>query len=179
MPLRMRKSPDPLRKPEGNVEKYSSYREAWTRINLACEHEFYLEAVALVESIITDRLIVYLSAVEAIERPVEVRGYPRFNTLLQKWRKHHPEPIIVGAVTDLHAAVDRWRNFRNEVVHGMVKSHPGTPTTPIDEFLAHARLAAHEGRDLAKAVSSWSKKTLKTIPRRLSTGPAAAQPFVQ
>ena len=165
----MRKSPDLLQEPQGNTAKFFSYREAWTRINLACEHEFYLEAVALTESIITDKLIVYLVAIEAIKRPLEVREYPGFNLLLQKWRKHHPQPIIVGMVVDLHTAVDRWRLFRNEVVHGMVKSHPGTPTTPIDEFLSRAKMAAHEGRDLAKAVSSWSKKTLKTIPKRQDT----------
>jgi hypothetical protein len=50
----------------GNVVKYLSYREAWTRIKQAQEQGFYLEAVTLEESIITDRLISYLVGVGAI-----------------------------------------------------------------------------------------------------------------
>ena len=45
---------------QGNRCKYLSYREAWARIKQAQQQQFFLEAVTLEESIITDRLICYL-----------------------------------------------------------------------------------------------------------------------
>ena len=53
----MRKSKTLEKSIAGNASKYYSYREAWTRIKLAQENGFYLEAIAIQESIISDRLI--------------------------------------------------------------------------------------------------------------------------
>ncbi len=44
----------------GNVAKYLSYREAWARIKLARRQGFFLEAVTIDESIISDRLLSFL-----------------------------------------------------------------------------------------------------------------------
>ena len=44
-----------------NTAKYESYTEAWRRIKAAQEKEFFLEAIVIEESIISDRLVSYLS----------------------------------------------------------------------------------------------------------------------
>lgn len=48
---------------KGNAAKFWSYREAWTRIKQAQEQGFYLEAVTIEESIISDRLMSYLISI--------------------------------------------------------------------------------------------------------------------
>lgn len=148
----------PNRTPEGNVTKNLSYREAWSRIKKAQEQGFYLEAVTLEESIITDRLISYLVGVGAINRAVELNNYPGFAQLIQKWKIQNPNPINIQKYCDLQTAVDEWRRYRNQVVHGMVKSHPGTATDNVMDFLEKAKLTAEQGKMLARAVSYWVKR---------------------
>lgn len=154
----MRKSRTPETAPRGNAAKYLSYREAWTRIRSAQVKGYYLEAITLEESIISDRLIGYLSAKGVLQAKERLSQYPGFGQLLQLWKKQHPDRITLPDVDDLHAAVDVWRMNRNNIVHGMVKSHPGTATENIDDFLATAEMAAARGERLAKAVSDWCRK---------------------
>lgn len=40
-----------------NLQKYLSYKEAWTRINKAIKAKYFLEAIVIEESIMSDRLI--------------------------------------------------------------------------------------------------------------------------
>lgn len=144
--------------PKGNAPKYLSYREAWSRIKKAQEQGFYLEAVTLQESIITDRLISYLVGVGAIERAVKLHQYPSFAQLMNKWKMQNPNPIDIQDYKDLQTAVDEWRLKRNKVVHGMVKSHPGTATHEVMDFLEEAKLSAEQGKKLARAICHWVKK---------------------
>ena len=53
----MRKSQVSEKKIKGNARKYDAYREAWTRIKQAQKNGFFLEAITIQESIISDRLI--------------------------------------------------------------------------------------------------------------------------
>ena len=48
-----------------------------------------------------------------------------------------------------------WRNQRNRVVHGMVKSKAGRGDDHIDNFLAEAAIAAADGEKVAREISRW------------------------
>jgi len=154
----MKKSNEEREGVTGNVEKYMSYTEAWKRVNEAQEKEFYLEAVTIQESIICDRLISYLVGTGAISRKSKLRDYPRFSRLLNEWKDAATHPISQDGYADLRSEVDDWREERNHLIHGMVKSHPGTPTEPIEDFLTRAKEAAEEGTQLARAVCNWHDK---------------------
>jgi hypothetical protein len=52
--MNLRKSKVLQKEIKGNSTKYESYREAWSRIKLAQENHFFLEAIAIQESIIFD-----------------------------------------------------------------------------------------------------------------------------
>jgi hypothetical protein len=156
MPLR---KSTPVAATNGNTAKYLSYREAWARIYKAQAHGFYLEAVTIAESIIGDRLLSYLVRVGALVRRPESKTYPRFHQLIEKWRALHPEPIRTPEIRNLQLAVDTWKSKRNEVVHSIVRSHPGTPIKGIDAFLLDAQVTAIEGGVLARAVCVWAEST--------------------
>jgi hypothetical protein len=53
----VRKSTSPQKLIAGNSSKYDSYHEAGSRIQLAQDNGFFLEAITIQESIISDRLI--------------------------------------------------------------------------------------------------------------------------
>lgn len=143
-----------------NEAKYLSYKAAWERIKSANEAGYYLESVALCESIISDRLISYLAGTSG--KCPDLRD--SFKCLINQWKKRAGS-FSWGKYGDLPAEVDGWRENRNAVVHGLVKSKPGTSTESPDSFLEKARKAAEEGCSLARAVCAWHKKQLATAKR--------------
>jgi hypothetical protein len=148
--------------PDRNANKYFSYSEAWVRIKKAHGSGFYLEAVTLQESIIADRLISYLVHTGEISADSSAGKYS-FGQLIQRWTKLVPEPIPTEYFGDLRSAIDEWRNRRNKVVHGMVKSSPGDTHGDVLDFLKEADLVALQGQALARAISDWVKKTKRRV----------------
>lgn len=160
-----RKSKPPVKQPNGNAVKYLSYREAWARIKQAREQEFHLEAITLLESIISDRLIAYLVVVGELD-PTSKNGKGKhlsLKSLIDRWRKQHPEPIVIGKSDNLQNALDGWRVQRNRAVHEIVRVEDGATALHLDEFLENAVRASKEGEALAKALSSWCQKMIRSI----------------
>lgn len=158
--MNVRKSQVSSKEIVGNVNKYESYREAWSRIKSAQENHFFLEAIAIQESIISDRLISFLSRPEASKPlPKKKNGQlPSFNELIKHWRSELSEAPQSGSYQNLIEAVDQWRCTRNEATHAIVKCAPGESIQPIDSFLKKAEEAAREGEKLAREVCKWCKR---------------------
>lgn len=153
----LRKSRSPGQPSNGNAAKYESYKEAWARIRQALEAGFYLEAIVIEESIIADRLTSYLTACGRMP----TARFPGLFQLVQSWRQDEV-PALDNQLGDLKKAInDDWRIARNDAVHAIVKSPPGTPTTPVDDFLDRAKMAAELGAELARAVDRWHRKQMK------------------
>ena len=140
-----------------NKSKYLSYKKAWERINAALEQGFFLEAITIEESIISDRLLSYILGVEPKAKVGIKSG---LGDLISHWRKHAGASLIQADGADLGDATNVWRVKRNSAVHGLVKSAPGTPTTQPDDFLELARQAAEDGKTLARKIQNWHKKML-------------------
>ncbi|MGB7416419.1 MAG: hypothetical protein WA902_19600 [Thermosynechococcaceae cyanobacterium] len=156
-----RKSSKSQKQVSGNAEKYESYKEAWARISLAIENGFFLEAVTIEESIISDRLISYLSR-PTTSIPLS-EGRHGLYTLTKKWKSELPSGLPFGEYTDLISEVDTWRCLRNEIVHAIVKSEPGQSHQPIEQFLQKAQESAEVGTKLARAVCKWTQEQNKEI----------------
>jgi hypothetical protein len=141
-----------------NTNKYLSYTKAWELINAALKEGFHLEAVAVEESIISDRILSYVAA---LAPSTKLGPKSNFGELISKWRKLAGASLIIADGTDLGAEVDAWRDQRNRVIHGLVKSSPGTPTEEVDTFMERSREAAEKGKSLARAVQNWHQKILR------------------
>jgi hypothetical protein len=143
------------RETKGNTDKYDKYREAWTRIKKAQENKFFLEAITIEESIISDRLSSYLKSQEIYPEK------PRFlslGKLVDLWGKACPDPIHINEIENLQDAVLAWKDKRNDAVHAIVKSKPGQSEVSVSEFLEKARATAEEGVILAMAVQKWKRQ---------------------
>jgi hypothetical protein len=157
----MRKSQITSKEIKGDFEKYESYREAWSRIKQAQENDFFLEAITIQESIISDRLISFLSRPGICNSFSEEKGNTKFISfykLIKHWRSEFPKGIQSGSYQDLIGAVDEWRDSRNAAIHAIVKSTPGEAVQPIDSFLQEAKKVAEEGGKLAREVCIWHKR---------------------
>lgn len=166
-----------------NTKKYDSYREAWRRIKAAQQAGFYLEAVVIEESIISDRLISYLSS-PASSRRLEKKSkgrWPDFFQLIEHLKQEFPSGVAVKSppsktmvateIPNLAHALDDWRKTRNAAVHAIAKSDPGTPTDEVQEFIRKAKAAAERGELLARAVLTWHRHAKRLSARERRTTP--------
>jgi hypothetical protein len=141
---------------KGNVAKYSSYAYAFKRINQAMTDGYYLEAITICESIITDRLLSYG---EYITKK-DIGEKATLGKVLTKIKKD--KNFVINEETEhLLEEVDLWRGKRNRCVHAVAKSKPGTPTSEVGDFLAETAACAATGKYLARKVSDWHKKIKK------------------
>lgn len=92
--------------------RYQLFRKAWLRIALAEEQGFYLEAITLIESILSDRLESRASYVTRTDK-----GYSTLGSSLDILRKHEKSPEFI----QLLEMANVWRDQRNRALHEMVK----------------------------------------------------------
>ena len=138
---------------EKNMEKYNSYTLAFDRINKALEAEFPLEAISIEESIITDRLMSFALAIGIKAHKNSLLGY-----LVSKIK----DEVDNEEVKEFMDKIDKWREQRNEKLHAIVKSLPGTgPVVKAEDFVDEAMELAREGKDLAKETSNWHRRQMK------------------
>jgi len=153
--------------PDKNANKYFSYREAWGRIKRAQAYGYHLEAITLEESIIADRLISFLASAGKIEGNSKIERHSLAH-LIQRWFELVPEPIPSKYFPDLRVAADGWRQRRNKVVHGMVKSAPGASHDDVLNFLEEAASVAVQGDALARAITDWGTRFKKQQGKQTS-----------
>ncbi len=91
----LKKGSPVTKKISGNAEKYKSYYEAWSRIRKAQKNQFFLEAITIQESIISDRLISFLAGSNAktILTKDKWGRWPSFGNLVQRWGNEFPEGL--------------------------------------------------------------------------------------
>jgi hypothetical protein len=140
----------------------ANYNYFWCTAKEIRKSEFFLEAISIQESIISDRLVSFLSRPGASNSFIKAREkgkFVSFYQLIQAWRKEFPNGLKYPEPTDkdLIEKVNLWRRSRNEAIHAIVKSEPGTPTKPINKFLSATKKVAETGTKLARAVCIWQK----------------------
>lgn len=134
-----------------NMTKYESYKFAFEKIDLAIESGFYLEAITIEESIISDRLISYLQLNGKTDDFSRIGLYQ----IIKKVEKV-PGQYSIKLSENFLVTLDDWRDKRNTCIHQLVKSDKGEPTIEVDKFIDAAKETADEGRILARQISSWT-----------------------
>ena len=131
---------------KGNKYKHDAYKEAFARIKAANESNFFLEAVAIQEAIISDRLKSHLGHLGILPK----KKHPTLHDLVKAWKREIQGKNIVLEIK-IADEVDQWRVLRNQAVHGLVS------TRSVNDFLESAEAAARTGEILARVVCDWQK----------------------
>lgn len=138
---------------QGNVKKYYSYKLAWERIDAALEQGFPLEAIAIEESIISDRLRAYM---EYIGRGLSNKS---LDFRLKAFQKElEKRGLFVGEYEELHTKINAWREGRNQALHRIVYTNRATESVDADEFLKKATKTAKSGKTLTRKLCSLIKR---------------------
>ena len=149
-----------------NEEKFKRYRYAWRRMKDAVDAGFYIEGIAIAESIISDRLKSFLRDQGANSRS------DSFRTLIVEtnWKCQElggrfkiPEFCATdkfkagtswchhNLIHELHS----WRLARNTVVHGIVVSKADEGGPLPEAFALKAKKTAEEGYKYAQLICAW------------------------
>lgn len=162
-----------------NHDKQLRYSIAFERIEAARRSGFFIEAIMLCESIITDRLVSHLATRRQAGAPISVATVRKY---FDECRSHMGEPTqtigfvpakhLVSALADhfddhgdsrfnqLPERLRTWLDDRNAAAHAFVKSHPLTKTfpEPMPVFEARLRSCSSDGLRLARALDAWARR---------------------
>jgi hypothetical protein len=134
---------------KGNVRKHDLYKEAFARINTAIDENFFIEAIAILEAIISDRLKSHLNFHHKLP------SNDKFYSLIAEWKKLQGKKNITLSI-NLPDLIDLWREQRNNAVHGFVSEENN-----VDKFLKNAEVSAKMGLLITRAVCDWHKREIK------------------
>ena len=129
--------------------RYNLYRRAYARIDDALATGYYLEAVALIESLLSDRLEHRLAVVMKKDFSFKTLG-----TLIQQVKKFETDQSLRSTVT---GPVDAWRDKRNKSLHEMVKIANDDEATWESRLTAIGE-TAREGLKVLRAVDRRCKQ---------------------
>lgn len=151
-----------------NLPKHEAYTVAWERMNEAIKQGFFLEAVAIQESIIFDRLRSFVAFIEG----VDIDNRAPLKKIVRRWQDALNRIDNTGGVYtvdfDLVLETLSWVDDRNLVIHTIVRSQPGEPTRDVNEFLKHAEKTALDGKRISRQISDWFRRQ-KAMSRNQST----------
>ncbi len=141
---------------EKNYQKYQTYKSAMEKINAAIEAGFFLEAITIEESILTDRLLRFCKNNRySKSHDKATLGNELF--FIRKKLIEQLDELGFNFLDDL----DQFWSGRNICLHQIAKSEPGTPTQDFEEITKLAEKTAVQGKVLAGKVGKWAKNYKK------------------
>ncbi|MFZ1324828.1 MAG: hypothetical protein WAT67_02175 [Candidatus Contendobacter sp.] len=108
------------------ITRYQLYKRAYARINESIKQEFYLEAISIIESLISDRLESRLTFLKGSDF-----GFKTLGQLISEINKVEADSQLKDFVTK---NLDSWRFIRNKALHEMAKLEQGNILTWDDRM---------------------------------------------
>jgi hypothetical protein len=131
------------------IDRYEIIKSVMSRYNTAVEHGFFLEATALIESLICDRLESRLG--ELIKIPTELNT---IGILLKKLNTKEIDPILKQI---MNTQLQSWCGERNKTIHQAAKIELGKKKD-FNEFIRMSEKTAKMGR---KSFDEYNKQLQK------------------
>ena len=119
----------------GNIAHNHRFKEVFTRMEIAQNSGFYMEASALMENLLTDRLISLMKKYLKLDVKNE-KGYVlNFKGLLDLARN------VYGRQHPVLKSVNAWRRKRNNIIHGFMEEE-----NLVEDFFQEAKANCLSGR---------------------------------
>ena len=122
----------------------------------AIEGKFYLEAITIQESIITERLLNFVirNSIVSINEDEFYRQIVSLSKLIDYSKSYFDDE-------NLYDDLNTFRKDRNKCIHAIVKSYPGYPTIKVNDFQKLAKETSLNGRILTRKVDAWHRRMMK------------------
>jgi hypothetical protein len=135
------------------MQRYGLHKQAYARIEVAKQQGFYLEAITLIESLISDRLESRLSRLITPEY-----GFQTLGSLIISVRKQETDEEFRTLVD---TRVNHWREKRNTSLHELAKLAEGDFRTWEDRTI-DLPLITDEGFKLLRLVDKHTRRLAKS-----------------
>ena len=133
-------------------ERYNIIYVAVSRYNLAMNEGYYIEATALIESLICDRLESRLGELTLKPIPFDTIG-----NLLNKLRKVESDKILIEI---MNVRLNLWCNYRNKTIHQAAKIELGKKKE-WNTFIKDAKRSAIQGKQIFNEYDKQLKRIRK------------------
>ncbi|NJN86321.1 MAG: hypothetical protein HC881_08410 [Leptolyngbyaceae cyanobacterium SL_7_1] len=130
-------------------ERYELYKATFEWIAKSIREGFYLEAISLEESLITDRLESYLTWRTGMNF-----GFKTLGELQQAIRRHERDADLRLLVLD---ELDQWRRARNKAAHEMVKIEAGKQVSWQERMMINQAVAT-VGLELIRRIDRQTRR---------------------
>lgn len=127
------------------------YRGTYKRLKQAIEAGFWIEAIALCESIISDRMQARIAHLG--DHDEESRKIKSLTTLLSHLRERD-SPLKFGKLVAIYDEIRHWNHARNKAIHRAVRISDGDEFQKWDHFYNELEITARGGADICRRVSN-------------------------
>ena len=134
------------------TKRYRLYFSAFRQIEKARKQGFHIECIALLESILADRLEARRASLNPNEP--DKHRFSTFGKLIPMLKKEDQDPGIQA----VYAQIAAWAEKRNMAVHEMVKLGDENSTKAWEERYADLEDTVAEGTKLVEALSAKVKR---------------------
>lgn len=135
--------------------RYDMIASAISRYNDACYHNYYLEAIVILDSLVADRLESYYNQMTNTSDA----SYLPIGQICHKCQK---EGLSLDGLVEIAL---RWTNERNLAVHEMAKLDPSSSCTFEDKYKKMASVAT-AGMRLFRRLSAEVKRQQRILERQ-------------
>lgn len=134
--------------------RHDRYAAAIKRCNEAMQQGFYIEAIAIEESLIADRL-------ESLTNEITKGGWSYKPAGKLAWNLQKKlQPFLNVELIDRVKEIQKWCRLRNNAIHCMAKLTP-TLTSSFDEDYAELQAVAEEGKKVFRGIDDAIRKYRK------------------
>jgi hypothetical protein len=123
------------------MQRFELYKSAFAWINYAINCGFYLEAITLIESVLSDRIesrLTYLDTPNANFRPL--------GKLIEQLKVNEKNEDVIKFIIEIY----QWKESRNELLHEMAKIDANKVFKSWNERILFAKKSAQDGRVLLR-----------------------------
>lgn len=167
----LREKPEPNSSHKRNMARYAAYKLAFEQITRAIKEGFPIEAIALEEGIMSDRLE---SAAEGKGLRLKCSGKQRtanFSNLVKTVESESDFKSLRDALSAKNLSIEdlkAWGKTRNDFVHNVAHGAPGTaPAIDATVFHKEGLTLAKQGLAFARLICAWSKSEIRAASRTL------------
>ena len=145
---------------DAGIVRHELYKVAWARYNEAMSAGFYLEAITLVDSVITDRIEAYTQhLMHYEEKHQQVTSLANAMAAMDIAREERQIPKD-AEYKNLRAAVSKFYEGRNKAVHNFAILSNANAEQTADDRLKDAQKTAEDGRAVFNLVNAYTRKQM-------------------
>ena len=145
---------------DAGLARHELYKVAWERYNEAMSAGFFLEAITLVDSVITDRIEAYTQHLMHYEaKHQQVTSLANAMAAMDIAREERQIPKD-AEYKNLRAAVSQFYEGRNKAVHNFAILSNANAEQTADDRLKDAQKTAEAGKVVFNLVNAYTRKQM-------------------